>query len=124
MTNAILDHPDWDSKEFTRIRAWNNVSSPDGGFVNSTRGFPGSRHLNAYGCTEIGGVACFTRPDDPPETWATTSGRPFDGIEIEIRDIETGQPVGDGERGSIWSRGYNLFEGYYKDEEKNAEPFR
>ena len=122
VTNAILDHPDWDSREFTRIRAWNNVSSPDG-LRELHKRLPDSRHLNAYGCTEIGGVACFTRPDDPPETWATTSGRPFDGIEIEIRDIETGQPVGNGERGSIWSRGYNLFEGYYKDEAKNAESF-
>ena len=28
-----------------------------------------------------------------------------------------------GERGSIWCRGYNVFEGYYKDDEKNAECF-
>jgi len=68
-------------------------------------------------------VVCFTRSDDPPETWATTSGRPFDGIEVEIRDLESGQPVGVGERGSIWSRGYNLFEGYHKDDAKNAESF-
>ena len=122
VTNAMLDHPDWDASKVPLIRAWLNVSSPDG-LRELHKSLPNSRHLNAYGCTEIGGVACFTRPEDPPETWATTSGRPFDGIEIEIRDLETGLPVGSGERGSIWSRGYNLFEGYYKDEEKNAESF-
>ena len=122
VTNAILDHPDWNTSDFPLIRAWVNVSSPDG-LRELHKRLPNSRHLNAYGCTEIGGVACFTRPEDPPETWATTSGRPFDGIEIEIRDLETGLPVGPGERGSIWSRGYNLFEGYHKDEVKNAESF-
>lgn len=122
VTNAILDHPDWNVSDFPLIRAWLNVSSPDG-LRELHKSLPASRHINAYGCTEIGGVACFTRPEDPPETWATTSGRPFDGIEIEIRDLETGLPVGPGERGSIWSRGYNLFEGYHKDEVKNEESF-
>ena len=119
---AIIDHPDWDADEFPKIRAWQNVSTPDG-LREVHQRLPNMRHLNAYGCTEIGGVASFSRSDDSPEICATTSGKPFDGIEIQIRDLETGYPVEVGERGSIWCRGYNVFEGYYKDDEKNAECF-
>ena len=65
----------------------------------------------------------FGEPDDSAEQRATTSGRPFRGIEVDVRDTEhnTSQPVG--VRGELVIRGYCLFEGYYKDAAKNAEAF-
>ena len=54
---------------------------------------------------------------------STTSGRPFRGIELQIRDPETGEEVPVPERGEIWCRGYSVFEGYYNDAVKTAECF-
>ena len=123
VTQAMINHPDWDADEFSRIRLVNNVAPPDA--LRAIHALlPGARHMNAYGLTECGGVVAFSGPDDPPETWAVSSGRPFRGIEVKIKDLETRQALAEPHRpGEIWVRGYNLFEGYHKDPAKNAECF-
>jgi fatty-acyl-CoA synthase len=100
----------------------NNVAPPDQ-LRAIHAALPKTKHMSAYGCTEAGGVVAFHSPDDPDDVRATTSGRPFSGIELQVRDPETGKELGPGIPGEIWVRGYNLFEGYYKDPEKNAESF-
>ncbi len=123
ITTALLNHPEWDPAEFSRIRLMNNVAPPDA-LRRIHAALPTAQHTNAYGLTECGGVACFSHPDDPPEKRPVTSGRPLPGIELQIRDPETGGPVAEpNTRGEIWMRGYCVFEGYYKDPVKNAECF-
>ena len=123
ITTAMLNHPNWNANEMSRIRLMNNVAPPDA-LRRIHAALPAAKHTNAYGLTECGGVVTFSAPDDPPEKRAETSGRPFPGIEIEIRDLETGAPVATPDApGEIWCRGYNVFEGYYKDPAKNAECF-
>ncbi len=123
ITTALLNHPHWDPAEFSRIRLMNNVAPPDA-LRRIHAALPTASHTNAYGLTECGGVAAFSHPDDPPEKRPVTSGRPLPGIELQIRDTETGASLDDpNRRGQIWMRGYCLFEGYYKDPVKNAECF-
>ena len=123
ITTALLNHPEWDPAEFSRIRLMNNVAPPDA-LRRIHAALPTAQHTNAYGLTECGGVACFSHPDDPPEKRPVTSGRPLPGIELQIRDPETGDPVAEPDtRGEIWMRGYCVFEGYYEDPAKNAECF-
>ncbi|WP_420637987.1 class I adenylate-forming enzyme family protein [Candidatus Poriferisocius sp.] len=123
VTQAMINHPDWDAEEFQRIRLMNNVAPPDALRAIHAQ-LPWARHTNAYGLTECGGVVAFSGPEDPPETWAVASGRPFRGIEVKIKDLETREAVTEpNQRGEIWVRGYNLFEGYHKDPAKNAECF-
>ena len=123
ITTALLNHPEWDASEFSRIRLMNNVAPPDA-LRRIHAALPTAKHTNAYGLTECGGVAAFSAPDDPPEKRPVTSGRPLPGIELQIRDLEAGTPiVAADRRGEIWIRGYCVFEGYYKDPEKNAECF-
>ena len=123
ITTALLNHPEWDAAEFSRIRLMNNVAPPDA-LRRIHAALPTVQHTNAYGLTECGGVAAFSHPDDPPEKRPVTSGRPLPGIELQIRDPETGAPVDEpNTRGEIWMRGYCVFEGYYKDPAKNAECF-
>ena len=122
ITTAMLNHPDWDSEALSSIRFMNNVAPPDA-LAEIHRLLPNMRHSNAYGLTECGGVVAFNAPDDPPEVWPTFSGRPFRGIEVQVRDFETGETLPAGGRGEIWCRGYNVFEGYYKDPEKTKECF-
>jgi acyl-CoA synthetase (AMP-forming)/AMP-acid ligase II len=122
VTQALLNHPDYRPGDFDGIRLMNNVAPPDQ-LRAIHAALPKTKHMSAYGCTEAGGVVAFHSPDDPDDVRATTSGRPFSGIDLQVRDPETGQPQPVGEPGQIWVRGYNMFEGYYKDPEKNAESF-
>ena len=122
VTTAMLNHPDWDSAAMSSIRLMNNVASP-AALEEIHRLLPDMAHMNAYGLTECGGVVAFTAPDDPPEVRSVTSGRPFRGIEVQVRDFGTGEVAPTWERGEIWCRGYNVFEGYYKDPDKTAECF-
>jgi acyl-CoA synthetase (AMP-forming)/AMP-acid ligase II len=120
VTQALLNHPDYQPGDLDGIRLMNNVAPPDQ-LRAIHAALPKTKHMAAYGCTEAGGVVAFHSPDDPDDVRATTSGRPFSGIELQVRDPETGDEVPVGEPGQIWIRGYNMFEGYYKDPEKNAE---
>ncbi|RTR06929.1 malonate--CoA ligase [Halomonas nitroreducens] len=52
---------------------------------------------------------------------AGTVGRPLPGVEIRITDLETGEPVADGEIGMLQVRGPNVFIGYWRMPEKTRE---
>jgi fatty-acyl-CoA synthase len=119
ITEAFLNHPSYDPARL-RFRLVNNVAPPDQLRAMQAR-MPFARQISAYGLTEAGGVVAFSEPTDTADQRATTSGRPFRGIEVQIRDLGTDAVVGPSERGEILLRGYCLFEGYYKDPAKEAE---
>jgi fatty-acyl-CoA synthase len=119
ITEAFLNHPDFSSTNLS-FRLINNVAPPDALRSMQAR-MPFARQISAYGLTEAGGVVAFSEPTDTADQRATTSGRPFRGIELQIRDLETDAVAAAGEPGEILIRGYCLFEGYYKDASKNGE---
>ena len=47
---------------------------------------PGAVQISAYGMTECGGVISFGSVDDSLDKRTRTSGFPFRGIEVQIRD--------------------------------------
>ena len=121
ITEALLNHPDWDDDAMS-VRLVNNVGPPDL-LVSMQERMPSAVQISAYGMTECGGVICFGDVDDSLEKRSQTSGWPFRGIEVQIRDLETDEVLPPGNRGEILVRGYCVFEGYYKDPDKNAEAF-
>jgi fatty-acyl-CoA synthase len=62
----------------------------------------------------------FALADDPPQARWRTLGTVLSGMEIEIVDPDTHAPLPAGETGELCWRGYNRFEGYYKDSEATA----
>jgi len=68
--------------------------------------------VTAYGLTESSGVVTICRPDDDPETIATTSGRAIPGVEVRCVDGD-GNEVPRGEPGELWVRGYNVMKEYF-----------
>jgi acyl-CoA synthetase (AMP-forming)/AMP-acid ligase II len=85
--------------------------------------FPG-RMMQVYGMTEASGgvtllpVADHENPDVAHRL--VSAGRPMTGVEIEIRDPATGDPVPVGEPGEIWVRFASLMSGYWGRPEATA----
>ena len=73
----------------------------------------------AYGLTESTGVVSLCKPGDDFETIANTSGRPMENTEVQITGPD-GLPVGSGEQGEIWVRGFNVMKGYLDDPKATA----
>ena len=119
ITEALLNHPDYDESRLN-IRLVNNVGPPEL-LVSMQERMGAAVQISAYGMTECGGVIAFGDINDTIEKRTQTSGWPFRGIDVEIRDLDTDEVLGANEPGEILVRGYCLFEGYYKDEAKNAE---
>jgi len=74
-----------------------------------------------YGLTESSPVMTQTRYDDSIEAKVETVGRALPGIEVTIRDPETGEECSDGVHGEFCCRGYNSMKGYYKMPEATAQ---
>jgi acyl-CoA synthetase (AMP-forming)/AMP-acid ligase II len=78
--------------------------------------FPGVMH-QVYGMTEACGAVSSLGPadhDDPAVAHRLTSaGTPIHGVDIEVRDPATGDPVPTGEPGEIWVRTGQLMGGYW-----------
>lgn len=121
ITEALLNHPAYDADRLA-VRLVNNVGPADL-LASMQERMPGAIQISAYGMTECGGVIAFGHDDDSLADRTQTSGRPFRGIEVQIRDLDTDAVVGTGEPGEILVRGYCLFEGYYNDAVRNAEAF-
>jgi acyl-CoA synthetase (AMP-forming)/AMP-acid ligase II len=76
--------------------------------------------ITAYGLTESTGVVSMCRPEDDPETIATTSGRAIPDVEVRCVDA-SGNEVPRGTAGEIVVRGYNVMRGYFDDPAATAE---
>jgi len=74
-----------------------------------------------YGLTESSPVMTQTRYDDDINVKVETVGRALPGVEVTIRDPETGEECPDGEHGEFCCRGYNSMKGYYKLPEATAQ---
>jgi acyl-CoA synthetase (AMP-forming)/AMP-acid ligase II len=85
--------------------------------------FPGVMH-QVYGMTEACGVVSSLGPADHanPATAhrLVSAGTPIHGVEIEVRDPATGEPVPTGAPGEIWVRTEQIMGGYWGRPEATA----
>ncbi|MEV4254767.1 AMP-binding protein [Spirillospora sp. NPDC049652] len=77
------------------------------------------RMINAYGLME-GTVVSMTRPEDPVEVVAGSTGRPVPGVSVRVVD-DGGADLPPGEPGEILVGGYGVMRGYWNDPERTAE---
>ncbi len=75
----------------------------------------------AYGQTETSPVLTQSSVHDPIELRVETVGSALPGVEIEIRDPQTNQKVGDNRQGELCARGHGAMIGYYNDPEATAQ---
>ena len=119
---AMIAHPDWDAADMSSVRLQNSCFA----FMPETVGqayrdkAPGMLQVGTFGMTEASGIVTTGGYDMDPEMGFTRLGTPLLGIEVRIVDAE-GRDLPTGTRGEVLIRGYNLFDGYYKDPVKTAE---
>jgi fatty-acyl-CoA synthase len=76
----------------------------------------------AYGLTETGSTVSLTRADDPRGKQVATVGRPIDGVELRVLDLDGSQlPVES--VGEIAIRGPGVMQGYYRQPSETAQSF-
>ncbi|WP_010124932.1 class I adenylate-forming enzyme family protein [Sphingomonas sp. KC8] len=120
---AMIAHPDWARTDMSSVRLQNSCFAfmPDRVGQAYRDKAPGMLQVGTFGMTEASGIVTTGGYTMDPEMGFTRLGFPLAGIEVRVVDLETGIDLPLGERGEVLIRGYNLFDGYYKDPVKTAE---
>jgi acyl-CoA synthetase (AMP-forming)/AMP-acid ligase II len=119
---SILNHPDRDRYDLSSLRlAVTGAAAVPVEMIRRMRSELTFRTIiTGYGLTESTGTVTMCRPDDDPETIATTSGRAIHDTEVRVVD-DDGHEVPRGTPGEIVCRGYHVMLGYFEDPEATAE---
>lgn len=115
---GLLRHPEYDAERVRSARWIMNIAPPETLRLMQSL-IPTAIQVSAYGLTEATGTVCLGRPEDSPEQ-REVSGLPLEGVELRTIDPETGVDREPNVPGEICIRGFNCFEGYYRDPEKTA----
>jgi fatty-acyl-CoA synthase len=120
---AELDHPDFDTTDFSRLRTGIMAGSPcPVEVMRKVQSRMNMREVTiCYGMTETSPVSTQTALDDPLEKRVGTVGRVQPHIEVKIVDPETNRCVPRGEAGELCTRGYSVMLGYWANPEATAE---
>ncbi len=119
---SILDFPDRNSFDLSSLRlAVTGAAAVPVEMIRRMREELTFRVIvTAYGLTESTGVVSICRPDDAPETIATTSGVAIADTEVRVVNSD-GLELPTGTPGEIVCRGYHVMQGYYHDPVATAE---
>ena len=113
---GMLEHPDFDKFDFSRMRTGIMAGSPCP--IKTMREVTGKMHLSeltiTYGQTECSPGMTMSRTDDPLELRVSTVGKLLPHTEGTIINPETGEEAPRGVPGEIITRGYHVMKGYYK----------
>ncbi len=115
----ILDHPDlanYDLSSVTMAQATHHDTI--GRQLHARLGW---QICGVYGLTESSPNVCAGDLDDPLETRLSTSGKPFDGLEVRIVDPQTSADLLPGGVGEIYVRGWSVMRGYYNKPRETAD---
>lgn len=119
---AMLDDPSFAGRDLSSLRSGIMAGSPCPiEVMKKVIDVMGCRDITiAYGQTETSPVSTQSRVGDPIELRVETVGPALPGVEIVIRDPETGEPMPDGKQGELCARGHGTMIGYYKNPEATA----
>ena len=122
ITLQILHHPRYTPETLSGVRVMLNVGPPEE-LVAMQALMPHTTQITCFGMSESGGSIAMCNPDDPLPLRSECSGNALPGIDIEVRDPETGETLAHGAPGEIVARGRGVFSGYYNDPEKTEAAF-
>ncbi|MCL2409069.1 MAG: AMP-binding protein [Oscillospiraceae bacterium] len=113
---AMLEHKDFDPKDFAYVRTGIMAGStcPVSVMQDAIDKMNMSEILIVFGQTECSPGATMSSIGDSVEVRVGTVGRELPGIECKIVDPNTNQELPDEETGEFVTRGYHVMKGYYK----------
>ena len=120
---ALLYHPNFATTSLSQVRLMNScfAAMPESVGIAFKKAMPNTLQLGTFGMTEAAGIVSTGHHGMDPKLGFTRLGLPLIGQEVRIVSPESGADLPIGERGEVLIRGFNLFSGYYRDEEKTAE---
>lgn len=124
MYAALRDAPNFDETRFPISKALIAATPAqyDQAVAMSDAPRDERRFAHLYAQTEGGPLVSVVDRDDPnPDLRKYSNGQPLPGIEVTIKDPETGEQLPPGEPGEICYRGWSTFEGYYEQPDRTAE---
>ncbi|MFI5269396.1 MAG: AMP-binding protein, partial [Chloroflexota bacterium] len=101
-----LNHPDRPTRRIALDKALVFASPEVNRLVQREMGIAGL--MAPYGMTETHLAGTFCDLDEPLEVRLSTVGRPPAGMDMEVRDPATNQPLPDGQPGEICFRGWGV----------------
>lgn len=107
MLRRILDHPALPRTDLSCLQAlhYGGAPCPPAVIDDALEALPHVEFTNTFGQTETLGAYAALGPEDHRDPHRRRSaGRPLPGVEVEIRDPDTGDPVPAGESGEIHVR--------------------
>lgn len=115
MMLAMVQCPDFSPEKVASVRSsiLGGAATTEGQMLMLQKLFPNNHFGNIYGMSENAAVS-ITKYEDSIEHITKTIGKPLDGVEVEIRDLNTGKKVEDGVAGEICIRSENMIVCYYK----------
>ncbi len=119
---AMLEHPDFESTDFSYMRTGIMAGSPcPEPIMNMVVEKMNMKEITiVYGQTEASPGCTMSSTDDSVQVRVSTVGRALPEIECKIVDPETGLDLPDNTPGEFVARGYNIMKGYYKMPEATA----
>ena len=118
VVQSLLTHPDFARTDFSSVRVFLTVAPP--ATLHQFQALaPHAAQLTTYGGTEMG-PASLSRLEDRAAERLSNCGKPQPGVEMRVVAADGSLP-GPDEPGELHIRGYNLFSGYYKQDEHTRE---
>ncbi|MDP4133872.1 MAG: AMP-binding protein [Bacillota bacterium] len=113
---AMLEHPEFNSTDFSSFRTGIMAGSPCPIKVmeDVIKKMNMSEICITYGQTEASPGCTMSKTTDSIETRVNTVGSAMYGVECKIVDPQTGEELPDNTDGEFVARGYNIMKGYYK----------
>ena len=119
---AMIAHPDFEKTDFSSVKLMNSCFAfmPDAVGAAYQRKAPHVLQCGTFGMTEASGIVTTGGYGMERELGLTRLGFPLAGIEVRICNPNGGEDLPTGARGEVLIRGYNLFDGYYRDPDTTA----
>jgi acyl-CoA synthetase (AMP-forming)/AMP-acid ligase II len=115
---ALAKHPSAEGRDFSSVRVILSGAAPLGEeLIDRLKVRTGTPVIQGYGLTETSPVTHTLSPDDDAPG---SIGPPLVATEVKVIDVETGEELGDDERGELWIRGPQIMKGYLNNPEATA----
>jgi acyl-CoA synthetase (AMP-forming)/AMP-acid ligase II len=116
---ALGKHPAVEGRDLSSVRTIMSGAAPLGPeLIGAVTERVECNVIQGYGLTETSPVTHTIRPDG--ENKPGTIGPPLADTECRIVDPESGEDVGEGERGELWIRGPQVMAGYLNNPDATA----